>query len=72
MPHYPSLGAYYQCHKQPKAFLNAAMSYRKHYPDGTFVISNDAGNDYTYFAKNINAEYTYYDKKTGNSTNLEF
>ena len=39
-----SIGAYYQCHKQPKAFAHSLEQFRKHYPTSELWIVNDGGN----------------------------
>jgi hypothetical protein len=59
-----SLAAYYQCHKRPVCFIQAVMSFRRHYPGATIVVSNDGGDDYSRFCASNNIQYTYYNKSS--------
>lgn len=59
-----TLAAYYQCHKRPVCFIQAVMSFRRHYPDATVVVSNDGGDDYMHFCTSNNITYTYYSKSS--------
>ncbi len=40
------IGAYYQCYKQPHAFINACFHFRQVYSDTTLVVVSDAGEDF--------------------------
>lgn len=64
----PEIGAYYQCYKQPKAFLAAVANYRRCYPHGTLVIVSDNGYDYAKAAEHFGADYTHDTEQTGNNT----
>lgn len=60
-----TLGAYYQCYKQPVSFLRTMESFQKHYPKNTIVVSNDGGDDYASYCKSITSndvDYTFYPK----------
>lgn len=64
-----SIGAYYQCYKQPKAFINCLKSYRRVYPKNTLVIVNDAGDDLSKAAKYFNVDFwSVNPERSGNGT----
>jgi hypothetical protein len=63
---YPQIGAYYQCYKQPKAFLHTLAAYREKYPSSSLLISCDNGHDFSKAAEFYNAQYTHYTSQTGN------
>lgn len=67
------IGAFYQCYKQPRAFEIACDSYRNCYPNTTFVIVSDNGNDYAHIARRHNAFYWTNKKQSGNgkTTNIQ-
>lgn len=68
------IGAYYQCYKQPHAFINACKSYRKIYPHNTLFIVSDAGDDFSEAAEHFGAlEYIRNEARSGNgqTTNLQ-
>ena len=46
-PTTPDIGAYYQCFRQPKAFLCALGAYRRSYPSTTLVVLSDNGLDFS-------------------------
>lgn len=71
----PTLGAYYQCYKNPVSFLRTMESFQKHYPGSTIVVSNDGGDDYEKYCKSIvqnNVHYTYYPKTCPASKQLAY
>jgi hypothetical protein len=53
----PSIGAFYQCYKQPKAFLHTLQSFRKVYPESTVVIMSDGGFNYRKEAEHFGCIY---------------
>lgn len=61
-----SIGAFYQCYKQPKALLEVIRSFRKYYPESDVYLVCDGGNDYSGVAKKFNLKYRYDEKRTGN------
>jgi hypothetical protein len=68
------IGAYYQCYKQPHAFINACKSYRRIYPQNTLIIVSDAGDDFSGAAKHFGAlDYVRNQTRSGNgqTTNLQ-
>lgn len=67
------IGCYYQCYKQPFAFVNVLRAYRGIYPDSTLIIVSDAGDDFSKAARYFRADsYTTNSKTGGNAvtTNL--
>lgn len=54
-----TLGAYYQCHKNPTSFLRCIKSFKRYYPDSSIVVTNDGGYDYSEFCSKNNIQYTY-------------
>jgi Zn-finger protein len=71
MENHQSIGAYYQCHKNPFATFICLSSFRTYYPESTIVLISDNGYDYSEMAKlfhciyihdNMSARYIY--KKT--------
>ena len=62
---YPSIGATYQCYKQPKAMLFALSSFRKFYPNSSVNLISDNGYDYSHVAKHFNCTYQHLDKHSG-------
>lgn len=57
-----TLGAFYQCHKQPRSFLGAVSSFREFYPDSTLYVVNDGGYDYEQYCRSVGAIYSYVPK----------
>jgi hypothetical protein len=53
----PLIGAFYQCYKQPKAFLDVLGHFRAVYPDATIVAISDGGFDYAEAARHFNCDY---------------
>lgn len=64
MTNQQTLAAFYQCHKQPRSFLECVESFRRFYPESTVHIVNDGGYDYSYYCARIGAEYSYVPKET--------
>ncbi len=52
----PVYGAFYQCYRQPRAFIESCTLYREVYPTGTLVIVNDAGDNFLQASKYFNAD----------------
>ena len=67
MSDYPQIGAYYQCYKQPKAFLHTVAAFRRFYPTASLFISCDNGHDFSRAAKYFEAQYTYDTFQSGNN-----
>lgn len=64
-----SVGAYYQCYKQPRSFVRALQSFRYFYPNSTIYVVNDNGDDLFGAASYFNVQhYKRSDTQTGNST----
>lgn len=61
----PTIAGFYQCYKQPKAFLASVVAFRKHYPDSDLFIFSDGGFDYAEVSRKFNAKF-FYEKKLGN------
>lgn len=53
----PTIGAYFQCYKNPYATYKTLESFREHYPTNTVVLVSDNGYDYTEMAKHFNCIY---------------
>jgi hypothetical protein len=73
--HKQTLGAYYQCYKNPKSFLRVMNSFQTHYPQSTIVVSNDGGNDYSSYCASVTSNpvhYTYYPKTRPPSKQLAY
>lgn len=54
-----SIGAYYQCHKNPYATFRCLLSFRTYYPESTIVLVSDNGYDYTEMAILFNCIYIH-------------
>jgi hypothetical protein len=66
----PTISAFYQCYKQPKAFLHALTAFRQHYPDSTIVLISDGGGyDYTQAAAYFHCRYSQLPLRTGELAN---
>ena len=57
-----TLGAYYQCHKNPTSFLRTIKSFQTHYPENYIHVINDGGYDYSEFCMTRGIKYTYFEK----------
>lgn len=68
----PSICAFYQCHKRPKAVIATLDSFRKVYPNSPIYLFCDDGDDMSHIAKYYNCEYEYMTKKTGRGGTLFF
>ncbi len=67
------LGGYYQCFKQPYAFINVLQAYREVYPSSSLIIVSDAGDDFSQAALYFQAKsYTTNKLRGGNgiTTNM--
>jgi hypothetical protein len=62
-----TIGAYYQCHKNPASFIRTVKSFQKFYPERTIVVTNDGGHDYEEFCKDNNIIYKYKPKNSLNT-----
>ena len=54
-----SIGAYFQCYKNPRATYETLKSFRNYYPNNTVVLVSDNGYDYTNMAKYFNCIYIH-------------
>lgn len=54
-----SIGAFFQCYKNPRATYETLKSFRNHYPSNTVVLLSDNGYDYTEMAKYFNCIYMH-------------
>lgn len=69
----PSIGAFYQCYKQPKSLIATLASFRKIYPTSSIHLFCDYGGyDMSHIASHFNCEYENIPSKTGNGTTLYF
>jgi hypothetical protein len=57
-----SLAGFYQCHKNPKNFLECMKSFRYYYPDSNVVVVSDGGHNYETYCKRQKCDYTYVPK----------
>uniref|UniRef100_A0A6C0I2P6 Glycosyltransferase 2-like domain-containing protein n=1 Tax=viral metagenome TaxID=1070528 RepID=A0A6C0I2P6_9ZZZZ len=57
-----TLGAIFQCYKNPYATFKCIESFRKWYPDSTVVLMSDNGHDYTKMADHFNCIYLHFYK----------
>ena len=71
MNKFREIGAFYQCYKQPKAFLQSLASYRKAYPHGDLIVVSDGGHDYSKVVKKMSGDYLH-DQQMGNGLMLQF
>jgi hypothetical protein len=55
----PTIGAFYQCFKQPKALINVLRCFRKVYPDSTVVLVSNNGDNMENIAKFFNCNYVH-------------
>jgi hypothetical protein len=59
-----SIGAYYQCFKQPKAFEHCLLQFRKHYPLEELWIVNDGGDpNLEYISKKFHPSHYEYKER---------
>ena len=58
--HKQTLGAYYQCYKNPKSFLRVMKSFQTHYPGSTVVVSNEGADDYSSYCASITSNPVHY------------
>lgn len=66
----PTISAFYQCYKQPKAFLYALKNFRQYYPDSMIVLISDGGGyDYTQAAQYFHCDYSRLPERTGELAN---
>lgn len=61
---YPSIGAFYQCYKQPKALINTLKHFRKNYPDSTVFLVSNNGDDVETVSKYFNCHYEHSTEST--------
>ena len=54
-----SLGAYFQCYKNPYATYKCLESFRAHYPHATIVLLSDGGYEYSEMAKQFGCIYIH-------------
>lgn len=54
-----TLGAYFQCYKNPMATYKCLESFRKHYPTNTIVLLSDNGYHYNEMAAYFNCIYIH-------------
>ena len=66
----PTVGAYYQCYKQPKAVIHSLQAFRKSYPDSTIVMVSNNGLNMEHVAKFFNADYTHSTQSTSEHSTL--
>ena len=66
MPQQVDIGAYYQCFKQPKAFIQAIANYRHVYPTQTLVVVSDNGYNYKKYVETFRGIYTQDTRQSGN------
>ena len=52
-----SVGAFFQCYKNPFATFNVLLNYRKSYPEETIILVSDNGYNYEKMALYFNAIY---------------
>lgn len=60
----PTMGAFYQCYKQPKALIGALQHFRNIYPDSTIVLVSNNGDDMRNIAKHFNCNYIHESEST--------
>lgn len=61
----PTIGAFYQCYKQSKAFLHSVRSFRRVYKNSNFYAISDGGFNYSDISKKLKFNFVY-DKQIGN------
>ncbi len=62
-----NIGGYYQCYRQPHAFMNTCESFRRVYPTSSLVIVSDNGDNFSNAATYFNAlSYKTNEKRGGN------
>jgi hypothetical protein len=54
-----TLGAYFQCHKNPYATYESLRTFRQFYPTEPILLLSDNGYDYTEMAKHFNCTYLH-------------
>lgn len=68
----PSMGAFYQCYKQPKSVIATLASFRKVYPAGSIHLFCDNGLDFSHVASHFACKYEYLANRSGNGDTLYF
>lgn len=67
-----TLGAFYQCHKNPTSFLRTIKSFQTHYPESSIHVVNDGGYDYSEFCKTRGIKYKYFEKSSNTHASIYF
>lgn len=68
----PTIGAFYQCYRQPKALFGAISSFRKYYPASDIYMICDGGDDHSAVAKRFGCTYIHETAHLGNETSTVF
>ncbi len=55
----PTIGAFYQCYKQPKALIHTLKHFRRVYPKSTIVLVSNNGDNMENIATYFNCDYTH-------------
>lgn len=55
----PTIGAFYQCYKQPKALFKVLQCFRRVYPDSTVVLVSNNGDNMENIAKFFKCNYIH-------------
>lgn len=67
-----SLGAFYQCYKNPASFIRAIKSFQNYYPTNDIVVVSDGGHNYQEFCDDNNIHYVYKTKEDAETIGLMF
>ena len=71
--HLPSVGGFYQCHKQKPAFSHAIRSFRAVYPESSLNVFNDGGDESLGdIARECSATYTYCQRASISAKGVQF
>ena len=62
MKHYPTIGAFIQCFKQPVSTIETIRTFRSVYPDASLFVVSDGGYHYDGLAKRFGAQYKHLDR----------
>ncbi len=69
---FPTIGAYYQCHKRPKAFLEVIKSFRSIYSNSDVHIISDNGYDYHIISNKFNCDFQKLENQACNGRQAVF
>ena len=68
----PTIGAFYQCYRQPKSVIATLASFRRMYPTSSIYLFCDNGEDFNQVALHFHCKYKYISNRLGNGVTTYF